>query len=193
LTPTSIGGIQQPIAVAIDPDRGTNNQGMAVVTALELATGAAPSGALAVVDIGLASPTLSTTVSSGTVTATPTGIVFDPTVATGTQNSGEFYANSSGANVIATFNPDNSSSSDIGVGINPTSLALNPETGAVLTANSASNTISIVDTVASPFKTHQTLGLPGSPTFGVAIDPFTNLAVIVDQANSRLFLFAMPN
>ena len=193
LTPTSIGGIQQPIAVAIDPDRGTNNQGMAVVTALELATGAAPSGALAVVDIGLAAPTLSTTVSSGTVTATPTGIVFDPTVATGTQNPGEFYANSSGANVITTFNPDNSASNNVSVGINPTSLALNPETGAILTANSASNTISIVNSVSNPFKTQQTLGLPGSPTFGVAIDPFTNLAIIVDQAHSRVFLFPMPN
>ena len=193
LTPTSIGGIQQPIAVAIDPDRGTNNQGMAVVTALLLASGAAPSGALAVVDIGLAAPTLSTTVSSGSVTATPTGIVFDPTVATGTQNPGEFYANSSGANVITTYNPDNTASNNVSVGINPTSLALNPETGAILTANSASNTISIVNSVSNPFKTQQTLGLPGSPTFGVAIDPFTNLAIIVDQAHSRVFLFPMPN
>jgi len=27
----------------------------------------------------------------------------------------------------------------------------------------------------------------------VAIDQFTNLAVIVDQANNRLLIFAMPN
>ena len=193
LTATSIGGVQQPIAVAIDPDRGTNNQGIAVVTALQLVSGSAPLGALAVVDIGLATPSLSTTISSGSVTATPTGIVFDPTVATGTQNPGEFYANSSGANVISVFNPDTGGGSSVPVGINPTSLALNPQTGAILTANSASNTISIVDSLSLPFKTHQTLGIPGSPTFGVAIDPFTNLGVIVDQANSRVFLFPMPN
>ena len=193
LTATSIGGIQQPIAVAIDPDRGTNNQGIAVVTALQIVSGSAPSGALAVVDIGLATPSLSTTISSGSVTATPTGIVFDPTVATGTQNSGEFYANSSGANVITEFNPDTGGGSSVSVGINPTSLALNPQTGAILTANSASNTISIVDSLSNPFKTRQTLGIPGSPTFGVAIDPFTNLGVIVDQANSRVLLFPMPN
>jgi DNA-binding beta-propeller fold protein YncE len=194
LTATSILGIQQPIAVAIDPDRGTNNQGIAVVTALQLNTGAAPSGALAVVDIGLATPSLSTTLPSGLVTATPTGIVFDPTVFTGTQNPGEFYANSSGANVITTFNPDTGGGSgSVPVGINPTSLALNPQTGAILTANSASNTVSIVDSLSLPFKTHQTLGLPGSPTFGVAIDTFTNLGIIVDQANSRVFLFPMPN
>jgi DNA-binding beta-propeller fold protein YncE len=194
LTAASVGGVQQPIAVAIDPDRGTNNQGIAVVTALQLISGSAPSGALAVVDIGLVTPSLSRTISGGSVTATPTGIVFDPTVATGTQNPGEFYANSSGANVITTFNPDTGGGSgSVSVGINPTSLALNPQTGAILTANSASNTISIVDSLSLPFKTHQTLGIPGSPTFGVAIDPFTNLGVIVDQANSRVFLFPMPN
>jgi DNA-binding beta-propeller fold protein YncE len=79
------------------------------------------------------------------------------------------------------------------VGINPTSLAINPQTGAILTSNFGSNTVSIVDTISSPFKTHQTLGIPGSPTFGVAIDQFTNLAVIVDQANMRVLLFPMPN
>jgi DNA-binding beta-propeller fold protein YncE len=193
LTPTSIGGIQEPIAVAIDPDRGTNNQGIAVVTSLQLQTGAAPQGALAVVEIGLSTPTLSTVIPSGSVTATPTGIVFDPTVVTTTTNNGVFYANSSGSNVVTEFNPDTGSGSSVSVGINPTSLALNPQTGAILTSNSASNTISIVDTLADPFRTIKTLGLPGSGTFGVAIDQFTNLAVIVDQANNRILLFPMPN
>src|SRR5947199_103262 len=72
-------------------------------------------------------------------------------------------------------------------------LAINPQTGAILTSNFGSNTVSIVDTISSPFKTHQTLGIPGSPTFGLAIDQFTNLAVIVDQANMRVLLFPMPN
>jgi DNA-binding beta-propeller fold protein YncE len=193
LTPTSIGGIQEPIAVAIDPDRGINNQGIAVVTSLQLQSGAAPLGALAVVEIGLETPTLSQTIPSGSVTATPTGIVFDPTVFTTTGNNGVFYANSSGSNVITEFNPDVGGGSSVSVGINPTSLALNPQTGAILTSNSASNTISIVDTLSNPFRTIKTLGLPGSGTFGVAIDQFTNLAVIVDQANNRILLFPMPN
>jgi DNA-binding beta-propeller fold protein YncE len=193
LTPTSIGGIQSPIAIAIDPDRGTNNQGIAVVTALQLISGATPQGALAVVDIGLQTPALSTTIPSGSVTATPTGIVFDPIVGTGTANNGLFYANSSGANVITSFNPDTGSGTSVNVGINPTSMAMNPQSGAILTANSASNTISIVDTLSNPFKTRQTFGIPGSGTFGVAIDQFTNLAVIVDQANNRVLLFPMPN
>jgi DNA-binding beta-propeller fold protein YncE len=193
LTPTSIGGIQQPIAVAIDPDRGTNNQGIAVVTSVQLSTGSAPLGALAVVEIGFVTPALSPTISSGSVSGTPTGIVFDPAVVTGTANPGVFFANSSGTNTITEFNPDTGSGSSVNVGINPTSLSVNPQTGALLTSNTASNTASVVDIASSPFRTLQTLGIPGSQTFGVAIDQFTNLAVIVDQANQRVLLFPMPN
>ena len=193
LTANSIGGIQQPIAIAIDPDRGTNNQGLAVVTALALISGSSPQGELASVDIGLTSPALSTSASTGSVSASPTGIVFDPTANSGTTNAGLFYANSSGGNVISTFNPDNGSTDPVDVGINPTAIAYNALTGALLTTNFGSQTISIVDMLSNPFKTRQTLGLPGSPQFGVAIDPFTNLAVIVDQANKRAFIFPMPN
>jgi len=193
LTPVSIGGFQQPTAVAIDPDRGTNNQGIAVVTSLQLVSGQPSQGALQVVDIGLTTPILSTTASTGSVTAPTTGIVFDPTVFTGSANNGLFYASSSGGNVISSFNPDSGQISSVNVGINPTSLALNPETGAILTTNLAGKTTSLVDTTSSPLKTVKTIGLPGSGQFGVAIDQFTNLAVIVDQANNRLLIFPMPN
>ena len=193
LTATSIGGVQAPIAVAIDPDRGTNNQGLAVVTGLQLISGGSPTGALYPVDIGLANPTLSTTISVGNVTTSPTGIVFNPAVSTGTANPGLFYVNSSGGDVISSFNPDNGAPAQTTVGINPTALAVNPQTGAILTANFAGKSASIVDTVASPLKTVQTLGLPGSAQFGVAIDQFTNFAVIVDQANNRVLIFPMPN
>jgi hypothetical protein len=193
LTPVSIGGFQLPTAVAIDPDRGTNNQGLAVVTSLQLVNASAPVGALQGVDIGASVPILSTTAQTGSVTAPTTGIVFDPTVSTGTANPGLFYASSSGGNVISSFNPDSGSVVPVNVGINPTALAMNPETGAILTTNVAGSTTSLVDTSASPLKTIGTIGLPGSPQFGVAIDQFTNLAVIVDQANSRVFIFPMPN
>jgi DNA-binding beta-propeller fold protein YncE len=192
LTATSIGGVQLPIAIAIDPDRGTNNQGLAEVTGLQT-TSSGQVGALYPVDIGLASPTLSTTVSIGSVNSTPSGIVFDPAVATGTANPGLFFVNSSGSNVISSFNPDNGLPSPTNVGINPTALAVNPQTGAILTTNFTGKSASIVDTLSSPIKTVQTYGLPGSVQFGVAIDPFTNLAVIVDQAHNRVLLFPMPN
>jgi DNA-binding beta-propeller fold protein YncE len=193
LVPVSIGGFQQPTAVAIDPDRGTNNQGLAVVTSLQLVSGSASAGALQSVDIGAATPVLSTTAQTGSVTAPTTGIVFDPTATSGTANNGLFYASSSGGNVISSFNPDTGSVITVNVGINPTALAINPETGAILTTNVAGKTTSLVDTTSSPLKTVGTFGLPGSPQFGVAIDQFTNLAVIVDQGNNRLLIFPMPN
>jgi len=192
LTATPITSIQAPIAVAIDPDRGTNNQGLAVVTGIPLIS-SSPSGTLYPVDIGLASPSVSTTVSFGNVSSTPTGIVFNPAVSTGTPNPGLFYVNSSGSNQISAFNPDTGIASPTSVGINPTALAVNPQSGAILTSNFAGKSASIVDTVSNPIKTVQTLGLPGSAQFGVAIDQFTNLAVIVDQANNRVLLFPMPN
>jgi DNA-binding beta-propeller fold protein YncE len=207
LTAATINGVQSPIAVAIDPDRGTNNQGLAEVTGLQL-TNSGQVGALYPVDIGLATPTLSTTVSVGAVTSTPNGIVFNPAVpggaapaappgvpaivTTNTSNSGLFYVNSSGGNVITSFNPDNAQPTQTRVGINPTALAVNPQSGAILTSNFGGKSASIVDTVTNP-KTVNTLGLPGSAQFGVAIDQLTNLAVIVDSANNRVLLFPMPH
>jgi len=61
------------------------------------------------------------------VNSSPTGIVFDPAASTTTQNPGLFYVNSTGTNQITSFNPDNGASSFVNVGINPTSLALNPQ------------------------------------------------------------------
>ena len=177
-----------PIAVAIDPDRGTNNNGLAVVTALQLVSGSAPVGVLDAIDLGGQSPAKSTTASVGSVTSTPTGIVFNPTV-----SPTLFYATSSGGNVVTTFNPDTGASTSVHVGINPTSLAINPQTGGIVTVNSASQTISIIDTLSNPFKTRSTFGLGGSPQFGVAIDQFTNLAVLADQANNRVLIFPVPN
>jgi DNA-binding beta-propeller fold protein YncE len=188
LTALGIAIDTSPIAVAIDPDRGTNNKGLAVVTALELVSGSAPIGVLDAIDLGGATPVKSTTAQVGTVTSTPTGIVFNPTV-----SPTLFYATSSGGNVVTTFNPNNGSTTSARVGVNPTSLAINPQTGGIITINSSSHTISILDTISNPFKTRNTFGLGGSPQFGVAIDQFTNLAVLADQANNRVLIFPVPN
>jgi len=197
LSAVSIGVDTAPIAIAVDPDRGTNNNGLAVVTALAL-TSSFPRGVLDSVDIGSVSPAKSTTAAVGTVTLTPTGVVFDPSV-----SPTLFYAVSSGGNLVSSFNPDTGASSSVRVGINPTSLAINPQTGGIMTVNTLNNTISIVDTLSSPFKTRRSYGLPGPPPLGstinqlqtnqVAIDQFLNMAVIVDQAHNRVLLFPVPN
>ena len=193
LTAVSIGVDTEPIAIAIDPDRGTNNRGLAVVTALALSS-TFPRGVLDSIDIGSTTPAKSTTAQVGSVTLTPTGVVFDPSPSVNpTPSAALFYAVSSGGNVVSSFNPDTGFATTVHVGINPTSLALNPQSGGILTVNSISNTISIVDTLTSPFKTRRSYGIPGSPQFGVAIDQFLNMAVIVDQANGRILLFPLPN
>jgi DNA-binding beta-propeller fold protein YncE len=182
---------QQPMAVAIDPERGTNNNGIAVVTTsaiVNTGSGSTTSASVDVIDLGTATPSRATTVSGlAFLTATPTGIVFDPGV-----SPSLFYITSSQGNSILAYNPDAGSASSTPVGINPTSLAYNFQTGAILTVNTLSNTLSIVDSLTSPFKTTDTLGIGGSPQFAAAIHPRTNLAVITDQANNRVLLLPMP-
>jgi DNA-binding beta-propeller fold protein YncE len=188
LTAANIAVDRQPIAIAIDPDRGTNNRGLAVVTALGLVSGQPAIATLDLVDIGGATPAKTSSFSPFNVAATPTGIVFDPSV-----SPALFYVSSSGTNAVATFNPDTGTGSTVSVGINPTSLAFNPQTGAILTSNSAGKSISVVDTLSNPFQTRASFGINGSPQYSVAIDQFPTMAVIVDQANNRVLLFAMPN
>jgi DNA-binding beta-propeller fold protein YncE len=195
-TPALVAVDQNPIAVAIDPDRGTNGLGLAVVTCQS--TGSSASGSLVGVDIGLSPPVRSTTASF--LTPTLTGIVFDPSAVTGSTNPGLFYAVSTQGNAITSFNPDNSQTRTIKVGINPNAIAFNFQTGTILTvntvgntgstANPVSNTISIVD--SQTFATKATLGIGGSSNFAAAIQTFTNLAVIADHDNNRVLLFPLP-
>ncbi|MGA2427619.1 MAG: hypothetical protein ABSH13_03885 [Candidatus Acidiferrum sp.] len=208
-TPTvnTLGIDQQPIAIAIDPNRAacasttSTGIGVAVITALELGTGTG-TGALDTVDVSTNTPVTCTTVTAASTTATPTGIVFDPagqattTTTSGTASGpgispGVFYATGSQGNIIYVFDPDTGTATPVNVGINPTSLAVNPNTGTLLTVNSLSNTISVLDTQS--LKTQATMSVGGSTQFAAAIHPLTNMAVITDQANNRLLIVPLPN
>jgi DNA-binding beta-propeller fold protein YncE len=189
LAPTTVAVDQNPIAVAIDPDRGTNGRGLAVVTSQQ-ASASSPFGSLVGVDIGSTTPIRSTSASTSFLSSTPTGVVFDPSAASGTTNPGLFYAVSTQGNVITAFNPDSGGTQAIKVGINPNAIAFNFQTGTILTVNSLSNTISIVD--SQTFATKATLGIGATSKFAAAIQTFTNLAVIADQANNRVILFPLP-
>ncbi len=190
-TVTTVGIDQQPIAVAIDPNRAScasatsTGIGVAVVTALELNSGSSQ-GALDTIDISTATPIQCTTVTAATTTSTPTGIVFDPSV-----SPSVFYATASEGNIIYTFDPDTGTATPANVGINPTSLALNYNSGTLLTVNTLSNTVSVLDT--QTMKTQATMGIGGSTQFAAAIHPLTNMAVITDQANNRVLIVPLPN
>jgi len=185
LAPGVVAVDQNPTAVAIDPDRGTNGRGLAVVTCLTLNGGSSSFGALDGVDIGAATPSRSSAASTSFLSATPTGIVFDPSV-----SPALFYVVSSQGNVITAFNPDAGQTQAIKVGINPNAIAYNFQTGTILTVNSLSNTVSVVD--SQTFTTKATLGIGATSKFAAAIQTFTNLAVIADQANNRVILFPLP-
>jgi DNA-binding beta-propeller fold protein YncE len=184
LAPQTVATDQQPIAVAIDPDRGSNATGLAVVTTLNISSSPA-SAALDPVDISLGTPAKvsSQVLTVGTI---PTGIIFDPL-----SNPTRFYATESDSNAFVAFNPDTSATSTIQVGINPYAVAFNPATSSILTVNSTSNTVSIIDSLA--FQTQATLGVGGVSLFSAAIEPLSNLAVIADQSNNRVLLFPMPH
>src|SRR5882672_6926138 len=185
LTPATIAVDQNPIAVAIDPDRGTNGRGLAVVTCLQLNGAAPPFGCLDVIDIGTTVPVKLAAASISGIQSTPTGIVFDPAV-----SPALFYATSTQGNQITAFNPDTGGTSTIKVGINPTAIAYNFQSSTILTVNALSNSISIVD--SQTFRTKATLGIGGNSRFSTAIHTLTNLAVIADQANNRVLLFPVP-
>ena len=180
--PTTIGAVdEQPIAMAIDPDRQ-----IAVVGAVSIGSG----GVLDVVNISGTAP-----VRKGSNSASanlPTGVVFDPV-------STDFLAVDSLGNDCIIFNPDTGQSQTVRVGVNPTSLAYDYQTGTLITVNTISNTVSFVDAQRLVTKATLPLGLPQTgvgntnPQFGVAVHMRSNLAVIADQINNRVLLYPMPH
>jgi DNA-binding beta-propeller fold protein YncE len=220
-TVTTVGVDQNPIAIAIDPNRAgcytssttstsssttttiPSGVGIAVVTALQLSTSSSPTGVLDVVDISTSTPQKCVSNTGSGLTATPTDVVIDPSV-----TPAVFYATSSQGNTIYTFNPNNPTAIvPANVGINPTSLALNYQTGTIITVNSLSNTISVID--SQTMKTRETISIPTAlnpstanaqstttaPTqqFAAAIHPLTNMAIITDQINNRVLILPLPN
>ncbi|HTU34870.1 MAG TPA: hypothetical protein VMF66_13800 [Candidatus Acidoferrum sp.] len=123
----------------------------------------------------------------------PTGIIFDPVnqvfvAANSLQNNVGFVDPISG---LATFSQ---------VGMNPTALDYNYQTSTLVTANSASSTMSIIDYVCPPGiamgcstpQVRDILGLGGSTQFSIAVDPKLNFAVLTDNKNNRVLLVPLP-
>jgi len=186
LVATTVGLSGSPTAIAVDP-----NISAAAVTTLQGA-GTSVSGGIDVVTLNTSPPIKSTTASAPGLSASLTGIVYDPGDPNGTggTTTGVFYATSTQANAIYAFRPSTGGAQTISVGINPFSLGFNYQTGTLLTINSTSNTASVVDT--QNFKTRQTLGITSMSQFAIDVDKVTNTSVIVDQNNNRVVFLAMP-
>ncbi len=168
-----------PTAIAVDPNRA-----VAVVTNIQNAGTTRITGGLDVINLATTPPSKTTTSSINSLSANPTGIVYDPAV-----TPALFYTASTQQNAIYAFDPDSGTTSLIRVGVNPFSIAYNYQTGTMMSVNSTSNTSSVIDAVNAPvFATRETLGISSQSQFAVAIDNFTNTAVVADQNNDRVLL-----
>jgi hypothetical protein len=175
-----------PTAIAVDP-----NIPVAVVTSLQNSGTTSVTGGLDIVNLGITPPVKSSTASISSLSASLTGIVYDPGDPNGaTAQTGLFYATSTQSNAIYSFNANTGSVQTIRVGINPFSVGYNYQTGTLLTINSTSNSSSVVD--VQNFKMRQTLGISSMSQFAIAVANFTNTAVIVDQNNNRVVFLNLP-
>jgi YVTN family beta-propeller protein len=156
----------RPTAIAIDPA-----QRMAVVTHTTQNSAvllSLPTGAQAGRFTGLSQPN---------------GAVYDP-------DSNRFVIISSLSNNLTLVNPLTFGGQTVRLGINPTSVAYNRHSSTLVTVNTASKTMSVMD--FRGLRVREVLSIMGSPLFGVDIHPRTNVAVVVDQANNRVLLVPLP-
>jgi DNA-binding beta-propeller fold protein YncE len=185
-TATTVALSGPPMAIAVDP-----NIPVAAVTTLQNSGTTSVTGGIDVVRLDVSPPVKTSTASVSSLSASLTGIVYDPGDPNGTNTqTGLFYSTSTQANSIYAFNANTGSVQTIRVGVNPFSVGYNYQTGTLLTINSTSNSSSVVD--VQNFKMRQTLGISSMSQFAIAVDTLTNIAVIVDQNNNRVVFLAMP-
>ncbi|MGC2329987.1 MAG: hypothetical protein WA581_00905 [Candidatus Acidiferrales bacterium] len=185
-TPLSVD--HDPVAVAVDP----NLDYAAVATASQASS------------INLVN--MATFATAGTINGAlenPSGIVFDPV-------NQVFLTANSLLNDLILVDPTTFNETPVNVGIAPTSIDYNFQTSTLVTANSPSGTLSVLDYVCPPGagapaacvgpKVQTVLELGGTQTSAlvlgpntVAIDPKLNLAVLVDPDNNRVLLVPLPH
>ena len=202
----------QPSGVAVDEARGnavvtssgTNSVNVFSMTvsaapqpsssatgALPVAVGVASDLGVAVVatqtgntadvfDISTGSPTLSISIPN---LQEPVGVDYDPV----TQ---QFLVLERAGNAVFTLNPINDNQGTLRTGVDPSSLAYNFQASTLLTLNTASNTLSVVDLPNS--NVTELLPLSGSTQYALAIHPRLSLAVVTDSVNGRVLLLPMP-
>ncbi|HEY2647392.1 MAG TPA: YncE family protein [Candidatus Acidoferrales bacterium] len=144
----------------------------------------------------------------------PTSVIYDPVTTdcgsnnggTTTNTTGCFIVTSSTANSVLVIDPVSSAEATFGVGINPTSLAYNYRTSTLVTTNTGSHTISVVDflgqiiravlplppTNAGNSDLALSLATAGAIQYALDIQPFTNIAVIADTVNGQVLFVPLP-
>jgi YVTN family beta-propeller protein len=117
----------------------------------------------------------------------PIGVTLDPV-------HDQFIVADSTGNRVLIVDPVNAKFlQNIATGINPTSIAYNFQTTEAVTVNTASHTASAIEISPSGSQVRALILADGSSQQSVAIDPLTNLLLVVDQANNRLLLIPSPH
>jgi hypothetical protein len=187
---TTIGVDPFPTAVAIDPLINAQSPGIG----LTAVTTASQSSSMEFVS----TPTGGITGGRLTGLQVPTDVIFDPV-------NQDFLAADSLQNQIVIVDPVTFVLNTVNVGINPTSLDYNFQASTLVTANKASQTMSVVEYVCPPPATglpatcpgvqvRAVLGVGGSQSpatapiapQAIAVDPRFNFAVTVDPDNNRV-------
>ena len=169
-TPTTIGVQGGPSGVAINQ---TNHVALVANSS---------SNTVSVVNL-----TTNTTSFSSIPISFPQGVAFDPI-------TGKFLITSLASNQVVVFDPNTGSTTTpppIRVGIGPSSIAYNFESGTLVTANNLSGTVSVVDFIDQTVR--GVFSLPSSTQFAIDIHPQTNLAVVADTADNEVLLVPLPH
>ena len=172
---------QNPMSVAIDPDLGIASIGTSsLASSIQLFS--VPGG----------SP-LTRVANSVSL---PTGMIFDPV-------NQVFLAANRQLNSVLIVDPSSFVATPVRSGIDPASLDYNFQTSTLVTANNASNTLSVLDYVCPPNglpsctapapQVRDVLPFSGSQQFSVAVDPKLGVVALVDQTNRRLLVIPLPH
>jgi DNA-binding beta-propeller fold protein YncE len=123
-----------------------------------------------------------------------TSVIYDPV-------ANNFLVNSSTTNTLQVIDPGTFQQRSFRIGINPTALAYNYLTSTLVSTNTLSHTLTVVDFLGHqvravlplPAPSLGTLALAGSLQFGVDIHPRLNLAVVADTANGNVLFVPLPH
>jgi DNA-binding beta-propeller fold protein YncE len=220
-----------PVGVAADQDTGeaaVANNGANTVTVFDVSTGSIKTisnvqGPNAVAfnyrthqvavaastsnSVDIASGSGGSVISTFNNISVPTSVVYDPVPDDCFSDAdGCFLANSSTGNSLFALDPATQQQTFFSIGINPTAIAFNYLTSTLISTNTASHTVTVVDflgkriraVLSLPPQLNETpavagdLALRGALQFAVDIHPLTNLAVIADTGSGRVLFVPVP-
>jgi len=170
-------------ASSVAETAGTNPYGVAIdPVAGEVVSTDVTGNDLYVSDVSEASGP-SFALGAGQGMAYPTGVVYDPI-------GYQFLVASSSSNQVFVASTINQQVSAFSVGINPFSIAYNPYSSTLVTTNTESGTMTVVDLLARQVRSVITVN--SGSHFAVAINPWTNVATVADAVDNTLVFIPLP-